>query len=102
MGGKLVGLMMGAVSRVTDGQDAIDSLYDSLPTLTKRRYGTTATERARALWENAGHVNWDIAVRNLINDELVDLIYGTVGQVGRGASRRLGGRPLGIQSGPLH
>lgn len=84
--------------QITEGIDLINSIYDALPAQYRVKWGDTDYERhnvtplrkMRQLIDNYDKIDLHKAIHNIINDNLQDILYGTVGQFGGEASRRAG------------
>lgn len=83
---------------VTEADDFMDVLYNSLPEQYQARWKNTEyrklkptrTEKMRAIYDNAENIDFEAFVQNFISEQFQDYVYGQMGQVGGQNSQSLG------------
>ena len=88
------------VNFASESADWIDAFYDALPA--NRRGAIGAFQKAKAVIDHFDEIELGKAFQNVVENEIEDRIFGSIGKVGGKASRRLGewsGRPVGIDTG---
>jgi len=87
-----------AINAVTEANDFINSLYKALPAQYRPRYKQTEYEKlvlrpdqkALAILKHVDKINWDDAIKFLIENEIEDRFYGSLGRAGGEISKRIG------------
>lgn len=98
------GIARAIINGATEFHDVVAAIYNALPKGHKPP-AYSGIGRARAVWENLEHVNWDQAMRNLVANQIEDFLYGSQGRFGKRAlnsARKHGYLPpgaRGFQSG---
>lgn len=90
-----------ALNATTEALDFVNALYWALPA--DKRYAGRSSQngRIRAVLENFDHIQWDVAFKNLIANQVIDYIGGRIGRLNAKASRRAG-FSTGFMTGPLY
>jgi len=90
-----------ALNLLTEGKDVIDAFWDALPQRYQTRVGgrvTTPTVKLQDLYRHWNEVNMDVALQNLVENQIEDAIFGAIGRLTGRAARVTGHR--GFQGGP--
>lgn len=96
----------------TEAIDVIYAVYDALPTDARRSRRSRSNQIIRRpppqealarIWDNWDRIDLEMAVRNIVENEIEDRLYGAVGRRARKASRVIFPETdiRGIQTGPL-
>ena len=86
------------MASVTETIDVIDAFYDALPWY-RRNKGDNPFDKAQKVYDHFEEIDLQLAIENLIINEIVDTTLGRVSQSIKPLNRALG-RPVGVQSGP--
>lgn len=86
------------VSSTTEGLDLMNAIYDAIPNQHRPRFGNTPyekrnltpSEKARAIYDNAGHIDMAKMAQNIAIENIEDKFYGSFGKLGGQASKRQG------------
>ena len=92
-----------AISSVTEYMDLVNSLYSALPKWAKPYGRASFEEKLHALYKNWSAVNLGKALRAYQENQLEDLLYGSLGRLGAAGLRNnpYYARPVGVQTGPF-
>lgn len=100
-----VGGILMAVNALTEGFDFIAALYKALPSHMKKdgpykglRRQLRPHEQLQQIYRHYGDVDLKDAVKNLIENEAEDRVFGGIGQGLKKLNRDMG-RPVGVQAG---
>lgn len=95
--------LMKAREAVSELQDIVNVMFDSLPKHTQRRYGRNPTdhEKSVAVWENIEKMDAGLFLKNLVANQIEDEIIGRTWIAGRAKLRnKIFGNMIG-STGPL-
>lgn len=96
------GLAIFAIRSVTESVDAIEAVWNALPTSLRSRRATPQ-QMLVDLYQHWDSVDLDAAVQNLLLEHLSDLFYGLLASGSTSLSRKIrphGKLPIGYQAGP--
>ena len=100
-----IAVALAVMNAASEGKDILIDIWQALPKDKQTRIKgqkTSGTQMAKDIWEHLGDVDWNKAIQNIAMDQLVDMFYGTLGNVNRNVSQRVDphhGLPIGYQAG---
>lgn len=97
--GGIWAMTRGILNGVTEGLDLLESIWKALPKSVRNKYPKTPQGKAQAILNHSGQISWPDAIQNIIENQIEDKIFGSIGKK-LGEAGRKRGNVFGYGTGP--
>lgn len=82
--------IMSIFDLVTETMDVVNALYWAIPPNLRKKGYTSPVDKARAVYRHFGEIDLDTAIKNLMRNQLEDMLIGMQSKVSQAAMRNFG------------